>query len=441
MLVLILGIGYFVGPIDLLPGPTLLDHTDEIAVLAGGVILARMLLPESIRRRADGASPSPASWEDQIAAVRRAALRLVVTAAGSPTIRLTLGRWPTRYERHAFAEAFVGSQSVLPPVLRGLHALPAAKEQLGRVALLNLIREGAHPPLPTFGTDKIPSVGQNGNPLSFWTGRPIAFLHLEKTAGIAVAQVLTELFHPLQIYDDPQRSMPPHLRSPFPPHVQPAVQRSRLIWGHYDLPSLRRADPNRLVITLLREPRRRLLSLYYYWRSVDISLVRNVFGNWNVAAAHDHDLLGFLRLQDPLVTNYTGNFYVRRLTGLYRWDDDSDLVDDDPVEALRRAERALDSLDFVGIVERLEHCLAPLSRVIGAPLPDQFPRVNQGDANARASARLFRAVERETMTGAIEAELDRLTYLDRALYERARLALDALIGRPAARQSSTAESS
>ncbi len=423
-LMLAIGVGYLVGPIDLLRGPTLLGHLDEIGFLVVGVVLARMLLPDSLEQCARSGAHRAASWTDQIAAARDALLSVIVTAAGVPLLRLALGRWPTTMERHAFAAGFVGGERVLPPILRGLHAVPAAKEQLGRAAVLNLIREGALPALPTLGADKEATVGQNGNPLSFWTGPPIAFLHLEKTAGIALSQVLTELFHPLQIDDDPHRAMPPHMRTPFPPHALVAVRRSRLIWGHYDLPALRRADPERLVLTLLREPRSRLLSLYHYWRSVDASLARGAFGNWNVAAAHDHDLLGFLRLEDPLVRNYTDNFYVRRLTGLYRTDD-GDPVEADPHEALRRAELALESLAFAGIVERTDASLARLSRVIGAPLPARLPRLNHGSSNARKSAGLFRGIEREPTTAAIEAELDRLTRLDRAIYERAERSFDA----------------
>ncbi len=417
------GVGYLFGPIDLIPDKTpYVGHLDEVTMLLGGAALARWLVPSEVSSRL-----SRGDWPAGAGEFRRPFLRTITALAGRSIFRLSLGRWPTAREHSLFSSGFVDDSSKLAPILRGLHSVPAAKEQLGRLALLNLVREGCLPEPPS-GAREAANATVLGNPLSFHTKQPIAFLHLEKTAGTALVSVLTEMCHPLQIDDDPYRSMPPHVRSPFVGRGAEDARRSKLIWGHYDLPSLRRVDPVRAVITLLREPRERLLSLYHYWRSVDASRVGGAFGNFNVAAAHDHDLLDFLTLRDPLVRDYVDNFYVRRLTGLYHTGRDLDPVEEDPGEALACAEAALDTIEFVGILERLEESLWLLSSVIDLPMPVRLPQLNKSDANHREASPRFRHVLHEKVTPEIERELDRVTRLDHIIYSRARRNLQCRVG-------------
>jgi hypothetical protein len=87
---------------------------------------------------------------------------------------------------------------------------------------------------------------------------------------------------------------------------------------------------------------------------------------------------------------------------------------------------ALDGLGFVGLTEAMDASLQALARRLGFTRPLVAQLVNVTDANAGASSATFRRVRREPITPEIRAELDRLTRLDRVLYERARARLEGL---------------
>ncbi len=356
---------------------------------------------------------------------RKLVLGQLAGAFAAPMLRLSLGRWPDGEEVRQFAFGFTGGEHVLPPVLRGLAEVPAARERLGQLAVLSLVREGVLRKPPDLGPHRIAIPPQAGNPLGWWRGRPFSFLHFEKCAGISLASLLTELFHPLQIDDDPERAVAPHILSAFLPGQAERRRRCAFVWGHYDLPALRRLDPARPVVAMFREPRSRILSLYYFWRSVDPELVAGGLFGLDVAAAQRLGLLAFLQSDDPLIRNYIDNIYARRLTGAYITGVQSDRLEHDGGAVLDEASRALDSLAFAGAAEHTGRILPKLGIAIGATLPDALPRRNTADSNHRGSSPGYRKIVREPVTPAVEAELDRLTRYDAAIYQRALARLEA----------------
>ena len=92
---------------------------------------------------------------------------------------------------------------------------------------------------------------------------------------------------------------------------------------------------------------------------------------------------------------------------------------DDPEATLADALRALDGLDFVGLAEDMDRTLALLGRRLGFTPPPRAPRVNVLADNEANPFVPFRTIARAPCTPAVEIELDRLTRLDRAVYERA----------------------
>ncbi len=365
---------------------------------------------------------------DFASVVRRAVMSAISAVFGGGLFRLCLGRWPDAGERVLFKAGLCDGGTPMPALLRAMHAVPASRLQISRLLLFGLMRDGRLSPPPLeFGT--MPIAPQVGNPLSFWEGPKVSFLHLEKTAGTALANALTERFHPLQIDPDPHRTMPPHLRSAFPTPALGAIRDRKLVWGHYDLPSLLRLGSDRVIVTMLREPTARILSLYRYWRSVEPALLEP-FGNDGVKLAHRFDLVGFLRHEDPFLRDSIDNLYVRRLTGFYS-SGSADRLAADPAGSLELARRALGRLAFVGVIERMEESLAGLSASLGAPLLE-LQADNISEANASARPGLFRPVEQATITPEIAIELDRLTSLDRVIYAECLARLDGRMEKRAA---------
>jgi len=54
-----------------------------------------------------------------------------------PLLRATIGRWPTRAETELFRAAFARRHDSIPPIVRALGSVPAARPQLGRAMLIS----------------------------------------------------------------------------------------------------------------------------------------------------------------------------------------------------------------------------------------------------------------------------------------------------------------
>jgi hypothetical protein len=336
--------------------------------------------------------------------IRRLALNLGTTALSPLVFRLSVGRWPDRAENRQFASAMSNTKSQIPAILRGLIATPAAWPQLSHMVSFYLMAEGSLP--RTEGGGIAP---RSGNPLAFWQGEPVTFLHFERTAGTTLATLLTEKFHPLQI-----------ATAPLPFDGQCAdlarIDDHKLIWGHYDLPAFRRLNARRRIITLLREPTARILSLYYFWRSIDPSRLR-MFDDGRVLLAQSLNLLDFLHSDHQSLRDSIDNVYVRRLTGLGGSGTSNDLLEQDPDLSLARAFAALEHVHFVGIVEHLSETLAGLKVALGTDLVSAPLRLNDSAGNPTNYPTMYRQIEREELTPAIQDALARMTRLDRVLYQ------------------------
>jgi hypothetical protein len=344
---------------------------------------------------------------------------------GSLLLRLMLGYAPGSADRAVFRRALRTPYVKFPPLLRALTAVPDVRWMMRNAVLLvwhyQQERKNGVDLFPAHITDNSVDLVPDlmGQVFTAWTGPKIALLHLEKCGGIAFMRWLVEFFHPFQIDPDPNRSQPPHLFERHPGGLGRDAARFPLVWGHYDLPSLRRLDPGRLVFTVLREPRARIISLYHYWRSVTPNLLDPAEGNFTVALAHRLNLLDFLRHDDPFLRDYLDNFYVRRLTGFYATGAVTDRLAEAPEAALALARQALARLGFVGITERMDESMARFSALIGAPAPARAVHANTAETNPADPSGWFRGVSRTALTPEIEAELDRLTGLDQVLYAEA----------------------
>jgi hypothetical protein len=329
--------------------------------------------------------------------------------AAPVVLRLSLGGAGRPAEVRSFREAFAAREVYLPALLRGLAAAPRGRAMLRHAVCYEWFsRRVLQPGKVFYGPSEL-----DGNLFTAWTGAPLAFLHIEKSAGTALLRWLLGHFHPHQIERAPHRDLASHLLS------RPAflVDRARypVIWGHYDLPSLRRFDSQRFTFTLLREPRSRLASFYDFWRSVDpASFDPEV--SFALGFAHRSGMVEFLDCVDPLISDLLDNVCVRRLTGLYATGAERDPLQADPQAALAQAMAALDKLDFVGISEQLDASAARLAQRLGIAAPVEKLSGNITTENHRDLGSRHREVQRTPRDPEIDAALDRRTALDRALY-------------------------
>jgi hypothetical protein len=320
-----------------------------------------------------------------------------------------LGRPATVDEIRRF-DLGVGCQNIrLPQTLRGLVAVPAAAALLRQAAAYDWHRSRAGAGLDELAAP--PDLA--GNLETAWNGPAMAFLHFEKSGGVALVKWLSGHFHPAQIDADGNRDASPHLFYRAAPGL--AAPREKLIWGHYDLPALRRMGGGRLVFTLLREPKARLVSLYHYWRAIDPAKIDPKI-YFNVASAHRLPLAAFLDTEEPMMVDLLDNLYVRRLTGFFATGAGRDVLAEVPEAALRQAMAALDTVDIVGVTEHFDASVAMLAARLGIPPPEQNAGGNVTAENFRDPSGWFREITPAVPDEVAQAALERRTSLDARLY-------------------------
>ncbi len=204
-----------------------------------------------------------------------------------------------------------------------------------------------------------------------------------------------------------------------------ALARYRFFSGHYDACSLRVIPGQLKIITLLRDPRERILSTYRFWRahSRDEAVRQN---QSYVLSAIDNNLKDFLVEMQRTSPSDVDNMYTRAFGGWLPM----------PGDSVEKRKASLDTMGggdslvakgkaflaecaAVGVLERFEESAQALTRALDLPIDAaaQAPLMRTSDV-----AKAFQASDRVNqieIDDACEAELDKLTRFDRQLYEYA----------------------
>lgn len=229
------------------------------------------------------------------------------------------------------------------------------------------------------------------------------FLHLPKTGGTSVTSFLLsrmtlhermfpERFSGLWRYSDAYK------------------RRFHFFSGHYDWTDVTAVTHRKHVFTVLRDPRDRVLSLYYYWRSRgwDEIEARNLS---RPRLAKSLSLLDFLRSDNPDIRIRIDNVATRSLIGgRFAGPQGECLMLQE--EALAVARQRLLDMSFFGLLEDMHTTFRVLCAMLNIGPADRIPH--------EMSHRVRDGETREQITPAIRAELERLTSADRALYDFAK---------------------
>ncbi len=231
------------------------------------------------------------------------------------------------------------------------------------------------------------------------------FLHIPKCAGSSMHDALSKNFERPAIYPRYGQDL---LRDPI------AEMRGwRYLAGHFSKSGVDRVPGPKWVITALREPKSRVLSLYYFWRSFTDAHIeaKNLRGP---RLAKSMSLLEFLRSDDRFIRHNIRNAQVRTLIGPMQMTPDSDPYDEPWMVDV--AFGNLLRFNYVAFAETLDDDLPDLCARFGLLAPPETPRRN---AFGAFNPSISEPVEKEPMTAEIDAALADHTRLDRALYERA----------------------
>jgi hypothetical protein len=230
------------------------------------------------------------------------------------------------------------------------------------------------------------------------TRRSLLFLHVAKTGGTTFGQVISNRFPAedcLSLYVAPQ----PDLAD---------LDRYLYVSGHLTLAFLDQFEYRPFVVTCLRDPVDRALSLYSYLRSFPWEAEQPIliFGRGRdaherraeaIRLARECSIEEFIRRAPAIAVEVFGNRQARGLCGSMPEGGDESL--DDAIEGLERC-------DFVAISERLDESASWLARRLGWRDLGPLPRANV------TSGRLGRE---QASARAMDALLE-LTSIDRELY-------------------------
>ncbi|WMS44902.1 sulfotransferase domain-containing protein [Acuticoccus sp. MNP-M23] len=237
----------------------------------------------------------------------------------------------------------------------------------------------------------------------------IVFLHIAKCAGSSLAVLLASNFPENEVF---------HRRDDVLGTLNSDTLRSyRFFHGHFTKHSVDAVPGPKRIVTVLRDPRERIVSLYHFWRSHKPEVVErlNLRGP---RIARQRPLLEFLKSKEPEVTVSIDNHMVRVMLGSLNLNQSQGFRLQDRDYAVETAITNLKRFNYVAFADTLDEDVRMMMPILGLAGADGLPRLNTFetlDAN-----RNFEKIAREESTDEVRAELDRLTVSDRLFYRRAR---------------------
>jgi hypothetical protein len=247
--------------------------------------------------------------------------------------------------------------------------------------------------------------------------RPLAFMHIPKTSGVAMADGLREVLPSTTIIGGFDRrhfgafrsfeTMSPGLRDQIYETFPPA-KGIDFISGHVAFSTLVKSRPSARFMTVLREPRSRILSLWMFWRSTAQETLTAMGGFRRVLDLSHKPLAEFLN--HPDAAHQTDNVAVRMLLWPHPLIADDGFIDNTSDERLvSEATARLKAFDFADVIEnpRLENNMrAFLMR------PFAYRRANE---NPTPSSTPQTPLEQELTSEALRL-LEERSRLDRKLW-------------------------
>lgn len=163
---------------------------------------------------------------------------------------------------------------------------------------------------------------------SLWNERQesLVFFHFPKTGGVSFTITMAKFFHPLQLGQaGPRRIVAGYDFGKY----------QKLFAYHMDWGQAQAVPGPKAMLTCLREPTSRLLSLLAFLGDLNESAVPPYDKIARLASGGS--IMDVLRAEDPAVRNYFDNVYVRHLADAYIQGDGVDPLKENPKRVLQLA--------------------------------------------------------------------------------------------------------
>lgn len=239
-------------------------------------------------------------------------------------------------------------------------------------------------------------------------GEKLVFMHIPKCGGSSLHELLLQNYKPKEVF--------PERHNQFEKWSIRKVNRYRYYSGHFSYNSIVDNISGRLkIVTILREPKSRILSTYYFGRSHTWDFINSHPQYSNKPDCYTYHGMSYrpaksLSLKEYLIQERP--FLEDLMT---RWLTSNQCEYQSRFSA---AQNIIDQLYAVGILEEYDSFVAHLLKKLRLPTPKEFPRLMAFDNLTDLDH--CEPVEKDPMTDEIDSLLDELTVLDRPLYEYAR---------------------
>lgn len=240
----------------------------------------------------------------------------------------------------------------------------------------------------------------------------IIFLHIPKTGGTTLHHLLTQGRGDSEIC--PERFNGLHA------FTAGELVGYQIFSGHFDHPATELIPGSKAVITMLREPVSRLVSLYHFQRSHRDEVIKR--DDLRLARlARDHSMEEFFRLEEirnhPSINNAMTRMLSERVPS-WRWEGGNQHSDTLHPPSLDLALKNLEGLRAFGLMERYEESVRVIFDKLGLPIPQEIPRKMFLDQIMQEDPGL-QAIKKQPITTAVRDLLDELVVADRELYASA----------------------
>ncbi len=240
-------------------------------------------------------------------------------------------------------------------------------------------------------------------------GDRLAFVHIEKCGGTTLHAMLSTQFPPERICPERDASLGDWTIN--------ELAGFSLFSGHFDMVYCASIPGRVRVLTMLREPKKRLFSLYRFWKAHRPDPVRDRFvlipmaREMDAATFFAHDEVRFHTL---LRDGMTGQ--LTRSRGEWTIGAGHKLLDQ-PAETLARAIAVLEAMAGFGILERFDDSRTLLNARLGLDMPAIAPRQVLSELAGTEDAIV--SLPPEPVTPEVDALLEAMTQVDRPFYHHA----------------------
>jgi hypothetical protein len=190
----------------------------------------------------------------------------------------------------------------------------------------------------------------------------LAFIHIPKTAGTSITNTISELYGAL--------TFPAMTTLDYACYKEDEIEHFRFYKGHSYYRDFRRLPGGTIFFSVFRGPTERAISLYRYWRSIDVTHIADPIVSEACEIARSSGIIDFIYSDNPFIIEHLRLGLIRQFLseellldiGHRRY-----LARQTTNEALAEFKSRLDGIDYVMTCDYIDVSYFVMSSSIGLP--------------------------------------------------------------------------